>query len=74
MSEHAERIAVLEAQHRAMKDELDQISGGIDTLQQSVTNVEKVLSNQRSFWAGVTFVASIVGYLVSQVWGFIKGG
>ena len=74
MADTGERIAVLEEKHRSMKEELGHINVGIESLQSDMSDIKSALSRQRGFWAGVTFLASIVGYATSQFWQYLKGG
>lgn len=55
-----------------MKGELDEIQSGVKDIRDGMANVEKALSKQRGFWAGVTFAASIVGFFLKELWSNLK--
>ena len=71
------RISTLEAHDKMHTRDIAQLEASIETriaeVQADVTEIKQSLSKQRGFWAGVTFAASIVGFVLSQIWGQIKG-
>ena len=71
MSSSDERIAVLEEQHRQFGKEFRRVEDTLDDMNKQLTEINRVVSRQRGFWAGVTFLASIVGFAISQVWQFL---
>lgn len=82
MADPQERIAALEAEHRALTREMartevrvdqkvDSVLGEIKGLRAELSNIEGKLNRQRGFWAGVTFFASIVVFGLSQFWQFL---
>ena len=72
MTEPGERIAVLEVQQSIMKEELDEIKVGIDSLSAGMLDVQKTLEKQRGFWTGVTFLASAIAFILSQAWAYLN--
>lgn len=77
MTDMDQRVAILEEQNRQQTRELAKLEASVDhklaAMQRDVSDIKETLSKQRGFWAGVTFVASIVGFALSQLWGHIKG-
>ena len=68
-----ERIAVLETEYRAVKEELDDIQGSLKNITSCLTLIDKKLAKQQSFWAGVTFLAAILGVLTRTGWEYLRG-
>ena len=72
MSNELERIAVLETEYRAMKEELDDIQDTLKDMTSCLTTIDKKLAKQQSFWAGVTFLAAIVGVLTRTGFEYVQ--
>lgn len=64
--EAGERIAVLEERQDRMREEFDEIKDGIH-------DIQRTLSKQRGFWAGVTFAATIVAFFLKDIWHKLAG-
>lgn len=67
-----ERIAVLEEQHTTVKEELDDIQGSLKEITSSLVLIDTKLAKQQSFWAGVTFLAAIVGVLTRTGYEYLQ--
>ncbi len=67
-----ERIAVLETEYRAVKEELDDIQETLKEMTSCLTTIDKKLAKQQSFWAGVTFLAAIVGVLTRSGYEYLQ--
>ena len=72
MSNELERIAVLETEYRAMKEELDDIQDTLKEMTSCLATIDKKLAKQQSFWAGVTFLAAIVGVLTRTGFEYVQ--
>ena len=72
MSSNEERIAVLEEQNRATKEGLNEIQDTIKEVTSCLASIDKKLAKQQSFWAGVTFLAAIVGVLTRSGWDYMQ--
>ena len=72
MSNELERIAVLETEYRAVKEELDDIQGSLKDITSTLALINTKLAKQQSFWAGVTFLAAIVGVLTRSGWDYMQ--
>lgn len=71
------RLATLEAQNKIQTRDIAKLEANIDhrigIMQSDLSEIKDTITKQRGFWAGVTFVASIVGFILAQLWGHIKG-
>ena len=71
-----ERVAILEEQNRHTMREMAKIEASVEhnmaMVRKDVSDIKNTMSKQKGFWAGVTFVASIIGFLLSQLWSHIK--
>ena len=68
-----ERIAVLETEYRTVKEDVDDIQDTLKEMTSCLTTIDKKLAKQQSFWAGVTFLAAIVGVLTRSGWEYLRG-
>ena len=68
-----ERIAVLETEYRTVKEDVDDIRDTLKEMASCLTTIDKKLAKQQSFWAGVTFLAAIVGVLTRSGWEYLRG-
>jgi len=67
-----ERIAVLETEYRTVKEDVDDIRDTLKEMTSCLTTIDKKLAKQQSFWAGVTFLAAIVGVLTRTGFDYIQ--
>ncbi len=67
-----ERIAVLEEQNVVTKEELGEIQDSLKEITSCLTLINTKLAKQQSFWAGVTFLAAIVGVLTRSGWDYMQ--
>ena len=67
-----ERIAVLEERNDTFKEQLEDIETTLTNTNVSLAAIDKKLAKQQSFWAGVTFLATIVGVLIRAGWDYVQ--
>ncbi len=72
MKSNEERIAVLEEQHVVTKETLEDIEANLTSTNVSLVAIDKKLAKQQSFWAGVTFLATIVGVVIRSGWDWLR--
>lgn len=73
---HGERLRALEVRHEELekniKRELETVTVSIKGIGEDIGEIKETQDKQRGFWTGVTFIASIIGFALSQVWQFFK--
>ncbi len=57
-----------------METEIHETRLDVKSIRADMAEVKSVVNRQKGFWAGVTFMASVVGFDLSQVWQYLKGG
>ena len=60
------RIAVIEEKQRATDEKIEKIDNGIE-------DIKKTLARQRGFYAGVTFIISIIAFFLKEFWQRLAG-
>lgn len=72
-----QRVAVLEEQNRQQTRDLAKLETSVDhrllLMQKDLSEIKDNMAKQRGFWAGVTFIASVIGFVMSQLWSHIRG-
>lgn len=70
------RVARLEVQQQVHTRDLakleTRIDHKLDLMSKDIRHIIDGQSKQRGFWAGVTFLASIIGFILSQAWNMVK--
>ena len=67
-----ERIRALEVEYRAVKEDVEDIRDTLKEMTSCLTTIDKKLAKQQSFWAGVTFLAAIVGVLTRSGFEYVQ--
>ena len=72
MKSPEERIAVLEEQHVVTKETLEDIEITLTDTNSNLVEINTKLAKQQSFWAGVTFLATILGVVIRSAWDWLQ--
>jgi len=71
------RLATLEVQNKIQTRDIAKLEAAIEhkvgAMQRDIADIKDGIARQRGFWAGVTFFASVIGFVLAQLWGHIKG-
>ena len=72
MRSSEERIAVLEEKTGVMKIGLEDLAETLEETNTRLDSIDQRLAKQQGFWAGVTFLAAIVGVALRAMWDWLQ--
>ena len=67
-----ERIAVLEEKTGVMKVGIEDLTETLEVTNTRLDSIDQRLAKQQGFWAGVTFLAAIVGVALRAMWDWLQ--
>ena len=72
MRTNEERLAVLEEKHSVTRADIADIQDTLEETNERLTAIDTKLAKQQSFWAGVTFLAAAVGFVLKAIWEYLQ--